>query len=153
MSRDDLSPSAIRGPIIYGHTHVVGLIGWPIEHSVSPPMHNAAFVALGLDWCYVPFPVRPDAVAEALYGIRALGLRGINATVPHKRTLVPLVDELTPAASAIGAVNTVIVREGRLIGHNTDAAGFLRALEELHPRHVRHSLVGNNHRHRLLLSA
>jgi shikimate dehydrogenase len=120
----------MRSPTIYGHTHIVGLIGWPIEHSVSPPMHNAAFAALGLDWCYVPFPVHPNAVAEALYGVRALGLRGINATVPHKRALVPLVDELTPAASAIGAVNTVIVREGRLIGHNTDAAGFLRALQE-----------------------
>jgi len=110
MSRDDPSLSTMRGPTIYGHTHVVGLIGWPVEHSVSPPMHNAAFAALGLDWCYVPFPVHPDVVAEALYGARALGLR--------------------PAASAIGAVNTVIVREGRLIGHNTDVAGFLRALEE-----------------------
>jgi shikimate dehydrogenase len=93
-------------------------------------MHNAAFRALGLDWCYVPFPVHPARLSQALAGVRALGLRGINVTVPHKQALLPLVDELTPEARAVGAVNTVVVREDSLLGHNTDVAGFLRALAE-----------------------
>ena len=126
-THDDL---AWLSPRIYGHTHVVGVIGWPVEHSVSPPMHNAAFRALGLDWCYVPLPVHPDRIGDALPGLRALGLKGINATVPHKQSLVKLVDELTPAARAIGAVNTVVVRDDGFLGHNTDASGFLRALRE-----------------------
>jgi shikimate dehydrogenase len=115
---------------ILGSTQIVGLIGWPVEHSVSPPMHNAAFAELGLDWCYVPLPVHPDRVPDALAGAAALGLRGFNATVPHKEALVPLVDTLTDAARAIGAVNTVRFDEGRALGHNTDAGGFLRALHD-----------------------
>jgi shikimate dehydrogenase len=115
---------------ILGSTQVVGLIGWPVEHSVSPPMHNAAFAELGLDWCYVPLPVHPDRVPEALAGAAALGLRGFNATVPHKEALVPLVDTLTDAARAIGAVNTVLLKDGKAVGHNTDAGGFLRALHD-----------------------
>lgn len=115
---------------ISGRTQIVGVIGWPIEHSVSPAMHNAAFRALGLDWCYLPFAVPPAHVADALAGVRGLGLRGINVTVPHKQAVSALVDELTPEARAIGAVNTVLVRGERLVGHNTDAAGFLRALRE-----------------------
>jgi len=93
-------------------------------------MHNAAYAALGLDWCYLPFPVPPARLVEAIAGVRALGLVGVNVTVPHKQAVLPLMDELTPAAAAIGAANTVIVRQDRLIGHNTDAAGFLRALQE-----------------------
>jgi len=118
------------GPVLSSRTQIVGLIGWPIEHSVSPPMHNAAFAELGLDWCYLPFPVRPARLEEALEGVRALGLRGINVTVPHKKGVALLVDELTPAARAIGAVNTVICKGEVLVGHNTDATGFLRALRE-----------------------
>ncbi|NLG28220.1 MAG: shikimate dehydrogenase [Chloroflexi bacterium] len=113
-----------------GHTAVVGVIGWPVEHSVSPQMHNAALRALGLDWCYVPFAVPPERLTEAVRGLRALGLRGINATVPHKQALLPLMDALTPEARAIGAVNTLVMRPEGLLGHNTDAQGFLRALRE-----------------------
>ncbi len=123
MSGNDVLP-------IYGHTQVAAVIGWPIEHSVSPPMHNAAFRALGLDWCYVAFAVPPERLPAAISGMQALGLRGLNVTVPHKQALLPLMDELTPAARAIGAANTVIVADGRLRGHNTDAAGFSRALRE-----------------------
>ncbi len=130
MSVELLSNATRPGSILSGNTQIVGVIGWPVEHSVSPAMHNAAFRALSLDWCYVPLPVRPERLREALAGVRALGLRGINATIPHKQALLPLVDELTPEARAIGAVNTVIVRDERLIGHNTDARGFLRALGE-----------------------
>jgi shikimate dehydrogenase len=108
----------------------VGVIGWPVEHSVSPQMHNAAFHDLGLDWCYLPFAVPPQRITQAVNGIRALGLRGANVTVPHKQTVLALVDELTPAARAIGAVNTIINHDEKLIGHNTDAGGFLRALRE-----------------------
>lgn len=115
---------------IDGHTRLVGLFGWPVEHSVSPPMHNAAFRVLGLPWCYVPFAVHPDDLAAALAGARALGLRGINATVPHKQALLPLMDALTPAARAIQAVNTVLFEPGRTRGHNTDAEGFARALRD-----------------------
>jgi shikimate dehydrogenase len=121
------APLSLAVPI-YGHTRLVGLFGWPVEHSVSPPMHNAAFQAIGLDWCYVPFAVRPERLATALAGARALGLRGVNATVPHKQALLPLVDRLTPAAQAIQAVNTVLFAEDHTLGHNTDAEGFLRAL-------------------------
>lgn len=120
-----------RGMGITGHTRVAGVVGWPVEHSVSPAMHNAAYAALGLDWCYLPFAVPPERLREAIAGVRALGLVGVNVTVPHKQALLPLMDELTPAAMAIGAANTVMVREGRLVGHNTDASGFLRALREV----------------------
>jgi len=115
---------------ITGRTRVTGVVGWPIAHSISPAMHNAAFAALGLDWCYLPFAVPPERLPDAIAGVRALGLAGVNVTVPHKQALLPLMDELTPAAATIGAGNTVIVCDGRLVGHNTDAEGFLRALRE-----------------------
>jgi len=119
---------------VRGTTCLTGLFGWPVEHSMSPPMQNAAFASLGLDWCYVPFPVRPENVAEALNGARALGLKGLNATVPHKQALVPLMATLTDAARAVGAVNTVVFDEQRRMhGHNTDVSGFLVALSELLP--------------------
>ncbi|MBN1399857.1 MAG: shikimate dehydrogenase [Anaerolineae bacterium] len=120
------------GPVfpILGSTCVVGVIGWPVEHSVSPPMHNAAFRALGLPWCYVPLPVRPARVSEAVLGARALGLKGLNVTVPHKQAVYALLDELSPAARAIGAVNTITFEDDRILGHNTDVGGFLRALRE-----------------------
>lgn len=130
MNAELASGSTLSVPCDSGHTQIVGLMGWPVEHSVSPAMHNAAFRAMGLDWCYVPLPVEPSRVREALAGVRALGLRGVNVTVPHKEAVASLVDELTPAARAIGAVNTVTARGGDLVGHNTDVGGFLRALRE-----------------------
>lgn len=122
------SPSTLG---ISGRTRVVGVIGWPIAHSVSPAMHNAAFRVLGLDWCYVPFPVRPERLTQAVEGVRGLGLAGVNVTVPHKQAMLSLVDDLTSEARAVGAVNTVIVKGDLLVGHNTDVGGFLRALEEV----------------------
>jgi shikimate dehydrogenase len=114
---------------INGQTKLVGLIGYPIEHSLSPAMHNSAFAALSLNWCYVPLPAPPERLGEAVAGLRALGLAGVNVTVPHKEAVVSYLDEVTPAAQAIGAVNTIVVRKG-LIGHNTDWQGFLTALSE-----------------------
>lgn len=118
---------------VTGKTQMVGLIGWPVSHSVSPPMHNAAFAQLGLDWCYVPLPVPsdpPERVGEAVRGVRALGLRGANVTVPHKAAVMPHLDRLTDAARAIGAVNTIRVEaDGTLLGDNTDARGFVRDIQ------------------------
>ncbi len=112
---------------------LVGLIGWPVAHSVSPAMHNAAFAALGMEGRYVPLAVAPEPqerIGEAVRGLRALGFRGANVTVPHKQAVVPHLDRLTPAAEAIGAVNTILVEpDGALAGDNTDAAGFAADLD------------------------
>jgi shikimate dehydrogenase len=107
---------------------VVGVIGWPVDHSLSPLIHNAAFAAAGLDWVYVPLPVPPGRVAEALAGLRALGLAGANVTMPHKTEVADLVDERSEDAERLRAVNTVVVTPDRLAGHNTDAPGFDRFL-------------------------
>jgi len=117
---------------ISAKTTLVGLIGWPVSHSVSPAMHNAAFAALGLDWRYVLLPVDPalpGAVGDAVRGMRALGLCGINVTVPHKQAVLPFLDRIAPAAQAMRAVNTIIVEaDGSLTGDNTDAPGFIADL-------------------------
>ncbi|MBX7235118.1 MAG: shikimate dehydrogenase [Caldilineales bacterium] len=111
---------------------LTGLIGWPVGHSRSPAMHNAAFAAAGIEGVYLRLPVPPDRVGEAVRGLRALGFRGANVTIPHKQAVLPFLDELSPAASGIGAVNTITVREdGSLYGDNTDAPGFLADLAEL----------------------
>lgn len=112
-------------------TTYVGLVGWPVEHSRSPQMHNAAFAHLGLDWKYLLLPVAPADVQDAVTGIRALRFGGVNVTVPHKQAVMPALDGIRDEARAIGAVNTIVNRDGRLIGHNTDAAGFLRALRDV----------------------
>jgi shikimate dehydrogenase len=115
---------------INGQTKLVGLIGYPVEHSFSPIMHNSAFAVLNLNWCYVPLPVHPERLGGAVAGLRALGLVGANVTVPHKEAVMSYLDHVTPAAQAIGAVNAIVVREGRSIGYNTDWQGFLTALGE-----------------------
>lgn len=115
---------------INGQTKLVGLIGYPVEHSLSPAMHNSAFAALSLNWRYVPLPVLPERLGEAVAGLRAMSFVGANVTVPHKEAVMSYLDEVTPEAQAIGAVNTIVVREGRSIGHNTDWRGFLTALSE-----------------------
>lgn len=107
-----------------------GIIGDPVAHSMSPFMHNAAFAHLGLDFVYVPFRVGAARLGDAIAGIRGLGLHGCNVTVPHKEAVIPLLDQITPLARTIGAVNTVTNDGGVLVGDNTDAPGFLRALEQ-----------------------
>lgn len=130
---------------ITGKTQVVGLIGDPVEHSRSPAMHNAAFAALGLDWVYVSLPVRSEDVAAAVGGVRALGLRGVNVTMPHKATVIPHLDEIARGARLIGAVNTIVRQGDQLLGENTDGKGFVRALREkagLEPKGRRVLLFG-----------
>jgi shikimate dehydrogenase len=138
----------MSSPPLSGKTKIVGLIGWPVGHSVSPSMHNAAFAALGLDWCYVPLPVATEPstrIGEALAGIRALGLQGANVTVPHKQAVMRYIDRLTSAAEAIGAVNTIIVQaDGCLLGDNTDAPGFVADLHDngINPANQRVLVLG-----------
>lgn len=112
------------------NTQLVGLIGWPVEHSLSPAMHNAAFETLGLDWHYGLLPTPPGAVRATLTRLKKRGYRGVNVTVPHKQAVMSYLDEIADSARAIGAVNTIVIQEGRLIGYNTDADGFLAALRE-----------------------
>jgi shikimate dehydrogenase len=111
-------------------TYRVVLYGWPVEHSVSPAMHNAAFDALGLPWRYTLLPTPPGRIKKALTKLKAQGYRGANVTVPHKQAVMPHLDTISDDARAIGAVNTIVVQEGHLIGHNTDGDGFLAALLE-----------------------
>jgi shikimate dehydrogenase len=111
-----------------GKTRICGIIGDPIEHSVSPGMQNAAFKAIGVDYIYLPFKVKKDDLENAVKGMRALNLRGLNVTIPHKVAVMPLLDEIDLLAGKIGAVNTIVNKEGRLKGYNTDVAGFLNTL-------------------------
>ncbi|MDB4971813.1 MAG: Shikimate 5-dehydrogenase alpha [Myxococcaceae bacterium] len=111
-------------------TATYGILGWPVEHSRSPAMHTAAFRARGLEATYAHFPVHPDDVADAVRGLKALGLRGANVTVPHKEAVIRYLDHVTPEARAIGAVNTIVRDVDRLIGHNTDAPGLARSLDD-----------------------
>ena len=114
--------------MISAKTKFCGLIGDPIEHSVSPVMHNAAFSSLGLDYIYLPLRVARDNLAKAIDGLKVLNIRGLNVTIPHKVAVIPLLDEMEPLAEKIGAVNTIVNDKGRLKGHNTDAGGFLKTL-------------------------
>jgi len=118
----------VRAPV-EGTTRVVGILGNPVDHSLSPRMHNAAYAALGLDYVYVPFRATPDTIRSTVRAMRTLGIVGFNVTVPYKQDVLKLVDRLTPAAKAIGAVNTIYRDGNDIVGENTDAPGFVAALE------------------------
>ncbi len=112
-------------------TRLVGVIGWPIEHSISPAMQNAALREMELNWTYLAFAVEPERVGQALDGVRGLGLVGLNVTIPHKSAVIEHLDEIDDAVEALGVANTIIRREdGSLMGRNTDGPGFLRSLTE-----------------------
>lgn len=116
--------------IISGKTLVCGVIGDPIEHTLSPIMHNAAFKALKLDFAFLAFKVKAADVEKAVSGMRALGIHGLNVTMPHKSAVINYLDEVDQAAKAIGSVNTILNKDGRLFGFNTDGVGALQALRE-----------------------
>ncbi len=114
--------------MITGTTKLLGVIGHPVEHSLSPVMHNAALGKLGLNYVYLPFPIEPQNLQQALDGFAAIGVVGFNATIPHKQAIIPLLSEIEPIAQAVGAVNTVIRQDDKWIGTNTDVEGFIAPL-------------------------
>jgi shikimate dehydrogenase len=121
----------VADPPISARTRLAAVIGWPVAHSLSPAMHNAAFRALGLDWVYLGLAVPPERVPEALRGLAAAGCGGLNVTIPHKVAALEAASAATDAARAIGAANTLVPDgAGGFRADNTDAAGFLRALDE-----------------------
>src|SRR5215207_2428697 len=116
--------------MITGKTGLLALVGQPVSHSLSPAMHNAAFVADGLDFVYVCLDVDPDELPTAVRGLEALKFRGFNITMPHKRAMIPLVDELDEEARISGAINTVVIEGSTLRGYNTDGGGMVIACRE-----------------------
>jgi shikimate dehydrogenase len=129
---------------VNGKTIICGIIGDPIEHTLSPVMHNAAFQALSLNYIYIPFKVTKAELSRAIYGIKALNIRGLNVTIPHKVAVTAILDELDFMAADIGAVNTILNENGKLKGYNTDASGFMRALTEqgIDPEHKNAVVLG-----------
>ena len=139
---------------ISGTTQIYGLIGDPVEHSFSPPMMNAAFSHMNLDACYLAFQVETKKVSEAIAGIRALNFAGVNVTVPHKSSVIPYLDEVSPLAKKIGAVNTISNDKGHLKGTNTDFSGFIRSLKKLNfsPKKKTIALLGSGGSARALVA-
>jgi shikimate dehydrogenase len=117
--------------MITGKTKLLGVIGDPIAHSLSPLMHNAALAAMGLDLAYLPFAIKPDDLVPAIAGLAAIGVQGFNITIPHKQAIMPLLSEVTVVAQAVGAVNTVWRTATGWSGTNTDVAGWLAPLQSL----------------------
>jgi shikimate dehydrogenase len=115
---------------ITGYTELVGLMAYPIRHSLSPTMHNESFAKLGLDMAYLAFEVEYEQLEDAVQAIRALRLVGSNISMPNKQKILPYLDKLSPAAELVGAVNTVVNDNGVLTGHITDGTGFMRSLIE-----------------------
>ena len=115
---------------ITGHTRFGGLLGSPVSHSISPAMHNMAFRERGIDWVYLAFDVTPDRLGETLKVFRELNVFGFNVTMPDKQSVMEYLDEVSAAARMIGAVNTIVNRDGRLTGHNTDGYGFSESVRE-----------------------
>jgi shikimate dehydrogenase len=119
---------------ITGRTRLAGIMGWPVAHSRSPAMHNFWLEEQGIDGAYVPLPVRPEQLEQALRALPSLGFRGCNLTIPHKQLALSIADRVEPLARRIGAVNTIIVApDGSLEGRNTDAFGFRETLRETVP--------------------
>lgn len=115
---------------ITGHTRLTGLLGSPVAHSKSPLMHNEAFRLLRLDYVYLCFDVKEDSLKTAFEGLKKLNVAGFNCTMPDKTAICELLDDLSPAAKMIGAVNTVVNENGRYIGHNTDGIGYMQSVKD-----------------------
>lgn len=117
--------------MITGKTKLLGVIGNPIEHSLSPVMHNAALESLGADYVYLPWRIEPQNLSVAIEGFRVTDVVGFNITIPHKQAIIPLLSEVSSLARAVGAVNTVVRKDNKWIGTNTDVSGFLAPLQTL----------------------
>ncbi|MBE9199719.1 MULTISPECIES: shikimate dehydrogenase [unclassified Nodularia (in: cyanobacteria)] len=115
--------------LITGKTQLLGVIGHPVAHSLSPLMHNAALAQLGLDYIYLPFPIKPENLEIAIAGLAAINVVGFSVTIPHKQAIMPLLSEISPTARAIGAVNTVSRQNHQWVGTNTDIEGFMAPLQ------------------------
>jgi shikimate dehydrogenase len=115
--------------MITGKTKILGVIGHPVEHSLSPLMHNAALTNLGLDYVYLPFAIAPENLTTAIAGFASIGVVGFSITIPHKQAILPLLSEISPIAQAIGAVNTVVNKGNKWLGTNTDVEGFIAPLQ------------------------
>lgn len=111
-------------------TKILGIFGYPISHSISPAMHNAAIKALGLDMIYISFEVKPSELKQAVMMIEGAGMVGVNITIPHKEAVIKFLDDISEEAKLIGAVNTIVNKKGRLIGHNTDGYGYISSLKQ-----------------------
>ena len=116
--------------MITGKTKVVGVIGHPIEHSMSPPMHNNAFKELNMDYVYVAFHVLPENIEKLIESCKTLDIKGLNVTIPHKTSVIPFLDEIDPTAKKIGAVNTIQFKNGIAKGFNTDGIGAIKSIQE-----------------------
>ncbi|MEL6352948.1 MAG: shikimate dehydrogenase [Cyanobacteria bacterium J06627_28] len=148
--------------VISGTTQLLGVIGYPVEHSFSPLMHNAAIAHLQqndpsttADYVYLPLPIQPERLKDALTGFSAIGLKGFNITIPHKQAIMPLLDDVSDVAKAIGAVNTVWRDEAGWHGTNTDAVGFLAPLKALDRdwENTRSLILGNGGAARAVVAA
>lgn len=115
---------------ITGHTGLTALLGHPVAHSISPQMHNEAFRQLGLNYVYLAFDITPDYLKDVFHGLKAIGIKGFNLTMPLKTAILPMLDDLTPAARLARAVNTVFIKDGAYIGHTTDGPGYMRSVAE-----------------------
>lgn len=122
---------------ITGKTGLICLLGSPISHSISPQMHNQAFKKLGLDYRYLAFDVDKNSLKQAVDGLKALGVKGFNVTMPYKNAIIKLIDEISPEAKMVGCVNTVLNDNGKLIGYCTDGIGYMNALKQLS-----HNIIG-----------
>lgn len=118
------------------YPEIYGIIGYPLKHTLSPSIHQEAFDYLGLNCVYRPFPVRETNLPTLLAGIKILGIKGVNVTAPYKEKVLPYLDQLSPSAASIGAVNTILQKKRKLIGYNTDTQGFLKTIVEVIPTKV-----------------
>ena len=139
------TPAPLRraaGQTISGDTRVFGILGYPVNHTLSPVMYNALFEQLGLNAAYIAMEVHPDQLPQALQGLKALGVRGVHLTCPHKEEVLPYLDDLSEDARTVGAVNVVANRDGFLYGDNTDGPGFVVSVLEETPYQIPGSTVG-----------
>ena len=141
---------------ITSKTKTLGIFGHPISHTLSPVMHNAVIKALGLDMAYLPFEVKPPNLKEAINGIKSLGIIGVNITIPHKESVIRFLDDISEEARLVGAVNTIVNKDRKLVGYNTDGSGYMASLKEelgFNPKSKRIIIIGAGGAARGILAA